>query len=175
VFDQENEVDVDGFLRYCERIMDTKDYELVIAAQLNDFPALPKSNDVLAKWQAWEKTLRNELVRLRAQELGLDPVEFLAPVDEIPEAKDVAREAFNQESPLQAEITLMRYRWNFLDQMGIGHFFDVEEIIIYCLKVQILARKAQLNPEKGKQDFDQIYKQITTGEEKEQKVSVSVV
>lgn len=163
-FDQENPVDIDGFLQFCRRMMKTHDYELVLHAQLDDFPSPPRQNQTLNQWQNWEKALRNELVKLRAGQIGIDPVEFLAPAQELLEVRDIAREAFNQDSPLQAEMILMKERWSFLESLELDHFFDVETILLYFLKLQIVARKGRFAEDEGKEKFEKIYRNIIEGD-----------
>jgi len=59
-------------------------------------------------------------------------------------------------NPLDKEIKLMRTRWEFLDNLSVGRYFDLGALIIYYLKLQILERKDSFNKEKGREVFDQL-------------------
>jgi hypothetical protein len=72
----------------------------------------------------------------------------------------VAREAYAQDSPLQAEDTLNRARWGYLDELEVGHYFDIEKILVYALRLQVLARKALFDADRGRELFDKVYSEI---------------
>jgi hypothetical protein len=159
LFEQEKSVDVNEFLAFCHRQLSQTDYHLLTKASLEDFPEPEKPNPVLTNWQNWEKALRNELVKLRAHELGFEPTDMEEAPDVL-EVKDLAREVFSQDSPLQAELMLMRARWDYLERLEINHFFDIEKLIIYYLKLQLLARKEQFKKEYGEEQFEKNYNTI---------------
>jgi hypothetical protein len=74
----------------------------------------------------------------------------------------VARDAFAQDSPLQAEDILNRGRWMYLDELEAGHYFDIDRILVYALRLQLLARKSLFDAEMGRQMFDKVYSEIIT-------------
>jgi len=57
-------------------------------------------------------------------------------------------------NPLEIEKRLMRAQWDFLEEQEIGHFFDLDFLIIYYLKLQILERMFSFNKEKGQQNLE---------------------
>ena len=74
----------------------------------------------------------NDFIRLdRGGNDNTDPIELA----------EAAREAYNHESPLSGEDILNRARWFHLDELEVGHFFDLDRVIIYYVKLQILARR----------------------------------
>lgn len=117
------------------------------------------------RWEAFERGLRNTLVGLRATGTS-GPSEYVrldrfghdntGPI----ELSEAAREAFNHDSPLSGEDILNRVRWTHLDDLETGHFFDLDRIIIYFLKLQILARRRALTRQQGEERFAQINEQI---------------
>lgn len=120
---------------------------------------------VLGRWMAVETGLRNELVRLRASRRHADEEKHLVKTDEpwwlsTAELEARASEALGQSNPLRAEQLLDEYRWEVLEELEVGHFFDVEKLIIYCLKLQILYRRAAMDREAGKELFDTTYNTI---------------
>ena len=116
-------------------------------------------------WYATESALRNELARVRASRLGVDESKYLSDIA-VPvwlsagDLESRVSEAMAQESPLRAEQILDDYRWHTLDQLAIGHYFDIDILIIYYLKLQILRRRAAMNREAGQSLFDATYKTI---------------
>ena len=85
------------------------------------------------------------------------------------EAQTAARQAFGQtnvqapgtESPLQAEEALNLARWGYLDQLEAGHYFDIDKLVVYVLRLQLLERKARFDEQKGREMFDLVYGEIT--------------
>ena len=61
-------------------------------------------------------------------------------------------------NPLEIERKLLLLRWNFLEEQEIEHCFDLDFLIIYYLKLQILERLASFNKEKGKEIFENFSK-----------------
>lgn len=159
LFDQEQSADVEEFLDFCSRQLSEKDYSILSITKIEDFPAPHYSNPLVEEWQNWEKALRNALVFLRAQGLGIEPIDVV-PSEDFIEVQDIAREAFSQDSPLQAELVLLRARWTFLEEKEVGHFFDLEKLLIYYLKLQLLQRKNMFHKEYGKEQFDTLYEKI---------------
>lgn len=128
-------------------------------------PTVAAEKGVLGRWMAVETGLRNELVRLRASRLHVDEEKQLVKTDEpwwlsTAELEARASEAMGQSNPLRAEQVLDEYRWEVLEQLEVGHFFDVEKLIIYYLKLQILYRRASMGREAGKELFDTTYNTI---------------
>jgi len=99
---------------------------------------------------------------LRGKKKGVETEAYLIGSPGIITAQQIAREAFVQESPLQAEDTLNRARWSYLDDLEVGHYFDIEKILVYALRLQILERKALFDEEKGREMFEKIYAEVTS-------------
>lgn len=121
-------------------------------------PARP----ILAAWEAFERGVRNALVRLRTATRGGDPAQFIRldaaghEDSDAVEIADAAREAFNHDSPLSGEDILNRARWSRLDDLEAGHYFDLDRIIVYYLKLQILARRRLFAHDRGEEAFTRI-------------------
>jgi hypothetical protein len=70
---------------------------------------------------------------------------------------EVAREAFQATSPLDAESVLNKARWEYLELLETGNYFNLSKLIIYFLKLQVLQRKMEIDKEKGKAVFTEVY------------------
>ena len=144
------------FLEQCARLMSPGDFILVRDSRLDALPPPASPAPLFRKWQAAEAGLRNELARLRAKKLNADPEPHLRKEHLDPLAAPRAREIFDAENPLRAELALNRFRWNALNELETGHYFDCEFLIAYYLKLQILERNASFKPETGKQKLSSV-------------------
>lgn len=118
------------------------------------------------RWQDFERGLRNALVALRAPGKSVEASTYLR-LDEAghdnaepAEIAEGSREAFAHESPLSGEDQLNRVRWNFLDDLEVGHYFDLDRIIIYYLRLQLLARRRLFTRSNGEERFARINETI---------------
>ena len=117
-------------------------------------------NKTAAMLRLWTQSLKYELARLRAQKLGWEfDVQYEVPYFQATET--TARESFNEESPLLAEEILNRARWNYLEELEIGHYFDLEKLIIYYFKLVLLIGKSLLTKPNGQDQYEVQYKTIT--------------
>ena len=95
----------------------------------------------LEQWVNFEVTLRNELVRARASRKKIDPLKFLRlPDSPQAEISHLAMAAYRSLSILEAEKILDQGRWNFLEGLSLGHYFDFDYLLTYGLKLKILER-----------------------------------
>lgn len=147
------------FLKTAAEHLTGTDYEILESAQLEPADGPGTDLPTLVQWNRFERGLRNELVRVRAAGLGVDPEQYVRPdmagrqwTDESGVAT-VAREAVGEESPLSGEDVLGRARWARLDDLETGHFFDIDRLVIYSLKLQLLARKRLFDREGGEKAF----------------------
>jgi hypothetical protein len=159
-YDSERAPSAEQFLDTCRPLVSPQHYSLLESASATDLELDGPGCSTLDLWRSWEISLRNELVRLRAKNRGREPrihgLDSSGPV----EPRAIAREAFSQESPLEAEDTLNRARWRYLDELESGHYFDIDKILIYVLRLQILQRKALFDDQKGRDMFDTVYSEI---------------
>ena len=159
-YENERAPSLDEFLAVCKPLVSPQHLSLLESARTTDLEPGGPSCRTLDLWRSWEITLRNELLRLRAKNKGkevqLHAVDSTGTV--APQA--IAREAFSQESPLQAEESLNRARWSYLDELESGHYFDIDKILVYALRLQILERKALFDEQKGREMFDKVYTEI---------------
>ena len=162
-FDSERLPALDSFLALCGEHLAPRDFRIVAAASIDSLDHAGPSCGVLARFRTWETALRNELVRIRAKARAVEAEDYLREGLQIVSAAAVARSAAAQEVPLAAEQLLDRSRWDYLDEVETGHYFDLERVVVYYLRLQILHRKAQFEAAAGKAAFDDIYGGVTRG------------
>lgn len=62
-------------------------------------------------------------------------------------------EIISQGNPLEVEKKLLKWQWDFLDDKETGHAFDLEFLVSYFLKLQLLERLFSFDKEKGESKF----------------------
>ena len=153
-------IKVDEFLDICKSNLVENDFLTVNSVSLQDLKSMNSSLSVINKWKSWEGTLRNEIAQLRAVSLGVESDSFFYDTETNSEAPGIARNAFKMDSPLLAEDLMDKARWQFLDEVEQGHYFDLEKLIVYSLRLQILERKSKFTTENGNEKFQKIYENI---------------
>ena len=154
------------FLENCKEKLSPADYELVLRSKLDNFEFNEEKSKILKKWIVWEINLRNELVKLRAKKLGIDSNKYLEESPEIFGLREIALESYNHSNPLIGEEILDKARWNFLDSIEACYFFELEKLIIYSLKLQLINKKIKMDKEKGEEVFNSLII------EKEEKIKI---
>jgi hypothetical protein len=71
-----------------------------------------------------------------------------------------AQGAAQCEDPLEGELSIEREKWSFLERLETGHFFDLEALVAYALKLQILERRALFEAERGETSYKTAYSEI---------------
>lgn len=155
-FDSDPPLTYDEFLSTCRKECSKHDFTLIREISLVPGDSLPGKSHVAECFYALERSLRNELVLLRAKKLGIDPDKYVQEGKEELEPVKVARNAFMNESPLAAEKILNKARWMYLDQLEVGHHFDVEKLIVYKLKLKILEGIAETDKDRGREMYNSI-------------------
>ncbi|MFP4642965.1 MAG: hypothetical protein ACLFM0_01275 [Spirochaetales bacterium] len=113
-----------------------------------------------AEFRSFDRELRNALVRVRSDNPErIKKSTRPGDVGYASRAEEAAREAVNSD-PLEAERYLDKVRFDFLNELEVGHHFDFENIVIYCLKLQIVARRASRTDEAGREVFERSYEAI---------------
>ena len=128
-------------IQMCEGIISVEDINILkITAKGMDY-AYDGSQPTLKKWFVFEVALRNELVKIRASRKHMDPQRYLRLSDNTePYISRIALAASRIPSIIDAEMMLDQERWQQLEELSLGHFFDIDCLIIYGLKLLILER-----------------------------------
>jgi len=111
-----------------------------------DYRAGLDAPQILKKWGAFNLALRTELAHLRAARKKVDPSKYASPGIFIPSlTAHIAALAFRNRNIIEAEKALDLARWNFLDEALLGHYFDIDFLIAYALKLRMLTRWDKVN------------------------------
>ncbi|MFH1247980.1 MAG: DUF2764 family protein [Candidatus Omnitrophota bacterium] len=150
---------LEEFLDVCLSLVDERELELLKLIPDIDYSLLhPDFPVVLRQWCEFEGSLRNELVQPRALRKKIDPQKYIRPdYQSAPHITHVAMSAYRNTSIIDAEHFLDGQRWDFLDGLSFGHYFDFDFLIIYTLKLIILKRWKIINSADKRELFNQAY------------------
>jgi hypothetical protein len=154
-FSGTTETGVERFLEFTRSMLPEKDYLVLQSVYENAESAHP----FVARAAAFRAEFAAELARYRAQALGKDPNQYAKGSD--PRVGEKARQCVAMENPLEAEMAVMRFSWDFLDGLESGHFFDLERLVVHLLKLMLLERKNKLTEERGTARYTETYQNIT--------------
>lgn len=142
-FDREPLITIEDFLAEGEKWMGSRDYALLSRVEMSR--TVPDGGDpeALQRYKAFEFGLRHELAlwrRTRGTDQEYRPLGF-------------SLSALREGTPLDGERRLLRWRWDYLDEEERRHHFDLERLILYFLKLQILRRLLSFDKEEGLKTF----------------------
>ncbi|MDR3201021.1 MAG: hypothetical protein LBT68_06135 [Spirochaetales bacterium] len=150
----------EDFLFLCQNSVTGGDWKVLQQARFHSSPGLKTGNLTLDSWAAGEQSLRAELAKLRAAKKGLETESYNRYGAYSQSILDAARKAFNEESPLEAEAVVLRALWSLLDELETGHLFDIDKLIAYYLRLQIVELKNKRNRADGEKNFSVLYETI---------------
>ena len=76
-----------------------------------------------------------------------------------PRLAGIAKAILALDSPRAADEELDRVRWRVLEELAFGHYFDVETLVVYLLKLRILERRARFDAAAGAALLDRLLAQ----------------
>jgi hypothetical protein len=140
---QKNSINTEQFLSECRKWLSAQDVKVLERVSIKDFSAQPDGPLVLMAWKEFDSNLRKELA------LARDNIKHGRHEKPGPLTKIVLEES----TPLLMEQALARIRWDYLDSLETGNFFDLNFLTLYFLKLQIIERLDLFNREKGEKVF----------------------
>lgn len=134
------------FLREAKKWVRQKEYELLSVVDINE--VIPKADDprLVREIKVFGYDLRRELSEWRKAQKVHGEYRLPLPLHEI----------VSQGNPLQIEQKLLFMRWGFLEEKEKEHYFDLEFLVVYLLKLQILERLFTFDKERGRKVFDAV-------------------
>ena len=149
---------LENFLETAGRLLSAGDYALVEQAlSVETAERLSGGGHrVTREWQSFMQTLRNQWVTARAVPLKKDPASYLrgergaetAVVEAVAQAQKAS-------DPLEGEKIIDQLRWAKLEEIGQGQFFNLDFLIVYALKLQILKRLERIDSVHGEHTFNE--------------------
>lgn len=165
-YETESFMTPENFLEFCRYQLSSSDY-----AEICRLSLLPQAESCRTaagiRYFRFERGVRNALVRLRAARMGIDASDFIATTREGNDysddasAAELARAAFSAATPLLAEETLDRGRWQMLAQLETGNFFNLDVLVIYYFRILVLTRKGSRSHDAGVAGYESVYRNMT--------------
>lgn len=148
---------VESFLEDCRRLLTRPDYDLMEELLSGEDIEPDSSNSVRNAWVRFNRNFRNELTWYRAGRLNKDPQRYLRGL-RFPEPflAEQIQQASKMSNPLEAQKSLDKAKWRFLDEMESGHYYDLEFLFIYGLRLKILERHQEYHSPKGRDVFGEL-------------------
>ncbi len=129
------------FKELCRGLIPEKDLEVIGFALQKEIRYYKEMPYVLKEWVTFDTTLRNELAKIRAGHRKEDPSRYTRESGHVEiSLMHIASNAARNPSLLEAERMLDTERWRKLEELSSGHYFDLEILVIYALKLGILER-----------------------------------
>ncbi|GAB4372658.1 MAG: hypothetical protein Kow009_08680 [Spirochaetales bacterium] len=157
-FDEPPPLSLEEFRSLCKDTLTEKDWKILDQASL--FGEEPAGNELLSRWHRWEQSFRSDLARLRASKLGMESDSIPRMIPDSGRVAEAARAAMMEPSPAAAEQLILKVYWEVLEDLEVNHFFDLDKLLVYYLKLQILHLRAQRNREEGMKNFTSVYHRI---------------
>ncbi len=131
----------EDFLRDCKDLIPDKDFEVVSVCANEALWEQAVSQGTLKSWISFEVGLRNELVKIRASRKKIEPARYLRQDgSDLTELYHIAMNSHRILSLTESERFLDQARWHRLDELSLGHYFDLDALVVYALKLVILWR-----------------------------------
>lgn len=157
------------FIEACERFVSANDMHIIRAATIAPDRTLldsegPLPAGVLGAWIGALRRIARTVALVRRSRLGWDADVPPADPDDA-SLIEAARAAMNEPSPLEAERSMTRIKWALLDGMAARHFFDIDALVLYALKLQLAHRYLTIgDAEAGRTEFDRQYRVVVENE-----------
>lgn len=139
--------------------------------------ALAHGNRFIREWFRFDLDLRNATVAFLNDSLGRPEGQDLVllterEAEEFPE-EDAVQQVLNRADLLQRERGLDDLRWQKVDELTAMDVFDLELILGFVAKLQIIDRWLKLDPESGRELFRKLVEDIrSTYDNKKQNITI---
>lgn len=138
-FDKESPVTIDAFLEEAGKWLNRGDLRSLDRVRLSEAGSSEEGHRIWQMFCAFERRFRNDLRAWRLSRRGGDDLRFPSfPLTMVKEG-----------NPLDVEKKLLRHRWDYIDTLESEHHFDLDFLILYYIKLQILQKLSSFDPTKG--------------------------
>ena len=147
-FEKEPTISIDNFLEEAATSLSRRDYAILSRVRYNSTDSGISKPRLLKEYIQQELQFRTELAAWRkAQKEGVDYKTESFPVSLVREG-----------NPLEIERALLKRRWDLISQVEHDFHFDLECLILYYFKLQILEKLSSYDKEEGLAIFKKISK-----------------
>lgn len=144
VFERKMPISISQFISECEKWLSKKDMRLIKNLDFNNIEIHPDDLPIIKEWKRFNTHLREELAKARYEKKTHAKEPVLTRLADI----------FTEKNPLLMEMRYEKIRWDFIEQKEFLYRFDLNWLILYLFKLQILQRLTIFNKEKGIENFE---------------------
>ena len=155
-YEAQSPFDTDSFLEQCKSQVTARDYQTIVSA----LTGRPSTHPFLKGWQQFASMVKKELNDQRSKKLGLSESKYRNEGEKAFRIAEAVRQALSNENALDAELSLLALKWNYLDEVAALHYFDVEALLSYAVKLQLLQRKSLFTKEEGNAEFKRLFSNL---------------
>ncbi len=113
------------------------------------------------RWRIFDTTIRNAIARARAGRLGVEPAAWLRSQEGFDAfAETAVADAFAKPGPLDRELAIDRFRWQFLDEAAFADPFSFTAVLAYAMKLRLAVRWAGMKAETGRENLKERLEEI---------------
>jgi len=131
------------FLREAEKWLSARDLAALLSTSLDRTVVSETAPPALRPFILHEYQLRDELARWRRARLDSHEVKL----------RLVPAALLQEGNPLEIERELLLRRWDLIGELELGHYSDIEFMVFFYLKLQILERMQRFDRETGRDKF----------------------
>ncbi len=142
--------------------------------------ATSSPNKFVAEWFAFNMNVNNLLVAMLARKYKLSVAEVVIGEGEVAEALrtsaardfglsttidylETVQRLSENEQLQEREHQLDEMRWAWLEENSVFHYFTIERLFVFLQKLDIIARWAKLDSEKGMQRYTELVEELKGG------------
>lgn len=176
------------FLKW-NKLRESKNYSLKAENKLHELfynAVFQLKNEFLVDWYEFELNIKNTFTAfncsrfnypaenhlIKAQK-GTNVYDLLVNLrlkhelfnEELPFAEQIFRIAESDSGLLEKEKSVDKIKWEYLDDATFFHYFTIEKVLSYILKLFIVERWIKLDAETGKELLDKLVKEIESSYE----------
>lgn len=148
-------ISIGHFLEEAEKWMTPSDYSVLARSVIHNY-ALEDIRGIFREYRDFEYGLRRELAEYRKAAKEGYEYKFTG----------IPSRLVKEGDPLEVEIALIRYRWQWLEDHEFGHYSDLDFFVLYYLKLQLLKRLSRFEKEAGEEAFRQVIENIIENNKK---------
>ena len=171
------------FLNWAKNL-ETRELNLEIENKLQDLYykyVVTTKNNFLREWFEFELGIKNILTAFNCKQFNYSPEKHLIQTgknnsiysllinkrlkheffeEELPFADQVFRIAESDFSPEEKEKAIDKILWDYLDEQTFFHYFTVEKVLSYVIKLGIIERWLKLDAETGKALLNKLIEEL---------------
>jgi len=145
-FDGQLPITREAFLAECGKWLSAQDLDKITAVDKDAFAADEADPAVIAEWKEFDRYLREGLAEIR--EARKSDARESVPL--------FFKEILEERTPLLMDTAIENKRWTFLDEKEAWYHFDINFLILYYLKLQVLERLGSFDKGNGIERFDKL-------------------